>query len=158
MKEAFNFLYCDCCYQGPWPYYNQEPASNVNTNGTSDHWLNEGNRLYLAGSYEQAAASYAEAVKLNPDLSEARLNMGNAFYFLGRYQESLASYDALLGQEPQNANALKGKSQTLLALNRTDESDRVKESIQALQNRNIRRVGSSDNRPIIKPSIIGDYT
>ena len=158
MKEAFNFLYCDCCYQGSWPYYNQEPASNTNTNGTSDHWLNEGNRFYLAGSYEQAVTSYAEAVKLNPYLSEARLNMGNAFYFLGRYQESLASYDALLEQEPQNVNALKGKSQTLLALNRTDESDRVKESIQALQNRNIRRVGSSDNKPIIEPSIIGDYT
>ena len=78
--------------------------------------------------------------------------MGNALYFLGRYQESLASYDALLGQEPQNVNALKGKSQALLALNRTDESDRAMESIQALQSRNILQVGSSDNKPIVKPA------
>ena len=96
MKEAFNFLYCDCCYQGFLPYYNQKLASDqTNVNGTSDHWLSEGNRFYLAGSFEQAAASYAEAVKLNPYLSEALLNKGNALYFLGRYQDSLASYDAL---------------------------------------------------------------
>ena len=158
MKEAFNFLYCDCCYQGFGPYYNQLASSQTNTNGTSDHWLSEGNRFYLAGSYEQAATSYADAVKLNPYLSEGWLNMGNALYFLGRYQESLASYDALLGQEPQNVNALKGKSQALLALNRTDESDRAKESIQALQSRKILQVGSSDNKPIIKPAIIGDFT
>ena len=103
-------------------------------------------------------ASYAEAVNLIHISQRPGFNMGNAFYFLGRYQESLASYDALLEREPQNVNALKGKSQTLLALNRTDESDRVKESIQALQNRNIRRVGSSDDKPIIEPEVIGDYT
>jgi len=158
MKEAFNFLYCDCCYQGFGPYYNQPASIQTNTNGTSDHWLNEGNRFYLAGSYDEAATSYADAVKLNPYLSEGWLNMGNALYFLGRYQESLASYDALLGQEPQNVNALKGKIQALLALNRTDESDRAKESIQALQSRKILQVGSSDNKPIIKPAIIGDFT
>ena len=139
--------------------YNQKLASNqTNVNGTSDHWLSEGNKFYLAGSYEQAAASYAEAVKLDPYLSEALLNMGNALYFLGRYQESLASYDALLGREPQNVNALKGKSQALLALNRTGESDRAMESIQALQSRKILQVGSSDNKPIVKPAVIGDFT
>jgi tetratricopeptide (TPR) repeat protein len=159
MNEAFNFLYCDYCYQGFWPYYSQEPASiQTNDNDTSDHWLGEGNRFYLAGSYENAAASYAEAIKLDPYLSEALLNRGNALYFMGQYQESLASYDALLGQEPQNVNALKGKSQALLALNRTGESDHAKETIRALQSRNILRVGSSDNKPIVKPAVIGEYT
>jgi tetratricopeptide (TPR) repeat protein len=159
MKEAFNFLYCDCCYQGFWPYYNQKTASNqTNVNETSDHWISEGNKFYLAGSYEQAAASYAEATKLDPYLPEARLNMGNAFYFLGRYQESLASYDALLEREPQNVNALKGKSQALLALNRTGESDRAVESIRALQGRKILQVGSTDSKPIVKPAVIGDFT
>jgi tetratricopeptide (TPR) repeat protein len=158
MNEAFNFLYCDCCYQGPWSYYNSNAASvQTNVDGTPGHWLSEGNKFYLAGSYSQAAASYAEALTLDPSLGEARLNMGNALYFLGRYQESLDSYDALLGRDPQNVNALQGKSQALLALNRTGESDRAMESIRALQSRNIRQVGSPANKPLIKPVIVSDF-
>lgn len=157
MREAYNFLYCDCYNQGYWPYYIQKQTL-INVNETPDHWMSEGNKYYFAGSYEKAATSYAEAIKLNPYHSEALLNRGNAYYFIGKYQDSLASYDDLLLQEPQNINALKGKRQVLLALNRTDESDRIEESIRALQNRKILQVGSSENKPTVKPTVIGEYT
>ena len=159
MQEAFYFLNCDCCSQG-FVSYSQKSTSDqaIDDNETSSHWLIEGNRYYLASSFEQAAISYAEAIKIDPHTSEGRLNMGNALYFLGRYQEALASYDALLEEEPQNVNALKGKSQALLALSRSNEYDRVMESIQALQKRKILQVGSSDNKPVVEPVVVGDFT
>ena len=82
--------------------------------------LNDANVLYLNGSYQQAAESYAKAVNIDPSLSEGWLNLGNSLYFLGRYQESLDAYVALLNQEPTNANALAGKNKTLSALNKSN--------------------------------------
>ena len=105
------------------PSSSSAPAYNQNTgNNSAIYWLNEGNMSYLAGSYEQAALSYANAVGLDPSLSEGWLNLGNSLYFLGKYQASLNAYDALLKFEPRNADALAGKNQALLALNKTGGS------------------------------------
>jgi tetratricopeptide (TPR) repeat protein len=138
--DIYNFLYCDCS-SPQYPYYydiNAQPNNYsapaqpdnydllasyqaTSNNDTANFWLNEADKLYLAGSYEDAVASYAKAVKLNPSLSMGWLNMGNAFYLMNRYQESLDAYNAALKLEPQNANALHGKVQALSALNRTLE-------------------------------------
>lgn len=121
--EAYCFLYKDCSCM-PYGYY--MPISyQPMINGTADYWLNEANRLYLAGNYEQAAASYAAALELDPSLLEARLNMGNALYFLNRHQESLEAYNAVLSLEPLNPNALQGKRLALLALNRSNENSAI---------------------------------
>jgi tetratricopeptide (TPR) repeat protein len=95
------------------------PFNRTIGNSTADYWLNDANRLYLTGSYEQAAESYAKAVNLDPSLSEGWLNLGNSLYYLDKYQASLNAYNALLKLEPQNADALAGKSHALLALNKT---------------------------------------
>lgn len=122
-KEISKFLYCDDCYPSLNPHKSSILASNQSTNGTAIYWMDKGNNSYLAGSYEQAEESYAEAVKLDPSLLEGWLNRGNALFFLGRYQESLDAYNAALRLEPQNVNALQGKSRALSALNRTAESN-----------------------------------
>jgi tetratricopeptide (TPR) repeat protein len=92
-------------------------------NGTTNYPLASANKFYLAGSYEQAAESYAKAVNLDPSLSEGWLNLGNSLYYLGKYQASLNAYNALLKLEPQNVGALAGKSLALLALNKTSGSN-----------------------------------
>ncbi|MCJ7445314.1 MAG: tetratricopeptide repeat protein [Methanotrichaceae archaeon] len=121
--EAYCFLYKDCCCM---PYsYGTLAVYQMPSNGTADNWLNEANRLYLAGYYEEAATSYANAVRNDPSLSVAWLNMGNALYFQNRYKESLDAYDAVLKLEPHHINALEGKNQSLLALNRINESSAI---------------------------------
>ncbi len=116
---------------------NQTPLYGQTAGGDSaNFWLRQGNRLYLDGSYSQAEASYANAVKLDPSLLEGWLNMGNARYLLGRYEDSLDAYDAVLKQDPQNASALRGESMALLALNRTDEADTVRGSLRATKRQN----------------------
>jgi tetratricopeptide (TPR) repeat protein len=101
--------------------------------GAASYWMTEGNRLYMTGSYEQAAAMYTRAVTLDPSLRVAWLNLGNAFYFLGRYQESLNAYETVLNMEPQNAGAWQGKGLDLVALNRTLEANDALARAKALQ-------------------------
>jgi tetratricopeptide (TPR) repeat protein len=133
--EAYSFLNGDEGY----PVYRSSnygvPVGSylVPGYGTASYWMNEGNRLYTAGSYEKAAAMYTRAVNLDPSLRAAWLNLGNAFYFLGRYQESLNAYETILYTEPQNAGAWQGKGLDLVALNRTIEANDAFARARALQ-------------------------
>lgn len=132
--DIYNFLYGDCeCYYASHgvidPYAGSTPAASVDNARTNSvktsgedaaSLMDEANVFYLTGSYEQAAESYAKAVNIDPTLSKGWLNLGNSLYFLGRYQASLDAYEALLNREPDNANALAGKNNALLALDKTD--------------------------------------
>lgn len=126
--EAYAFLNGDIGYPG-YPVYRPSnygvPVGSylVPRYGSASYWMNEGDRLYKAGSYEQAAAMYTRAVNLDPSLKTAWLNLGNAFYFLGSYQESLNAFETVLYMEPQNAGAWQGKGLDLVALNRTNEAN-----------------------------------
>ena len=156
-EEVYCFMnYCgEIPYQTTLPYsygtpalnlslqHYATPAINQSTGGGAYYWLNQGDSSYLAGSYEQAAASYAEAVKLDPSLTNGWFNMGNAFYFLGRYNESINAYDALLKLEPQNSNAFVAKSKALLALGQNEEADAAAKAARALQDRKILKTGSA---------------
>jgi len=69
-KEAYEFLYCDDCFPSLNPHKHGISGSNQPENGTTSYWMDKGNNSYLAGSYEQAEESYAEAVKIDPSLME----------------------------------------------------------------------------------------
>lgn len=131
--DIYNFLYGDCnCYYANHglyhPPYEGETADASAASAATDspkpsgedaaNLMDEANVLYLTGSYEQAAELYAKAVNLDPTISKGWLNLGNCLYFLGRYQASLDAYEALLSRESDNANALAGKNNALLALER----------------------------------------
>jgi tetratricopeptide (TPR) repeat protein len=118
--DAYSFLHSDDdfhFYPNVKPiYYAPTYSENINY-GSPRYWLDDANKLYLIGSYEEAAKSYAKAVNIDPSLLDGWLNLGNSLYFLGRYQASLNAYETVLQQDPQNANAKAGKNQALLALN-----------------------------------------
>jgi tetratricopeptide (TPR) repeat protein len=122
-SDIYYFLNCDNCdnlYPSAYKAANRNPVSNqVADNTTASYWLDNANKLYLAGYYEQAAASYAKALKLDPSQSVGWINMANSLYFLGRYQESLDAYNAVIASDPLNANAILGKGKVLMAMNRT---------------------------------------
>ena len=115
-----NYDNCDNLYPSAYTATNRNPVYNqVANNTTASYWLDNANKLYLAGYYEQAAASYAKAVKLDPSQSVGWINMANSLYFLGRYQESLDAYNSVIASDPLNANAILGKGKVLMAINRT---------------------------------------
>ena len=133
--ETYAFLNGDTGYTASRPSYYGVPVGSYLAPGygTASYWMNEGSRLYMAGSYEQAATMYTRAVNLDPSLRVAWLNLGNAFYFLGRYQESLNAFETVLYMEPQNAAAWQGKGLDLVALSRTIEANDAFARARALQ-------------------------
>jgi len=184
--EAFHFIYGHQWYGDyfePWnygypyygpasygpAYYNAAGNNLARSNGSivdnyANYWLENADELYIAGSYDQAAASYARAVQLNPFLLEGWINMGNALYFLGKYEDSLSAYDAALGLEPQNANALMGRNQALAALNSTKQDGVVAypqgQGAAAISSgRKITELGSwgSTTTPTVEPIIVGTH-
>lgn len=128
-SEIYYFLNYDNCdnlypYSPAYTTISRNPAYNQAANNTtSSYWLDNANKLYLAGFYDQAAASYAKAVKLDPSQTDGWINMANSLYFLGRYQESLNAYNAVIASDPLNANAILGKGKVLMAINSTQENN-----------------------------------
>ncbi|HJW88154.1 MAG TPA: tetratricopeptide repeat protein, partial [Dehalococcoidia bacterium] len=56
-------------------------------------FLEEGNRLYKEGKYQEALESFDKALAFDPRLAAAWYNRGNALAKLGEYQEAVESYD-----------------------------------------------------------------
>ncbi|WP_375492208.1 tetratricopeptide repeat protein, partial [uncultured Nostoc sp.] len=66
--------------------------------------------LYAASEYEEAIASYDQALKFKPDYHEAWNNRGNALRKLGRFEEAIASYDQALEIKPDYPSAFYNKA------------------------------------------------
>ena len=141
--EAYAFLHSDNAYYPPGspylgpsiaPYYGAPMSyASVGSYSTANYWLSEADKLYLTGSYEQAAAMYNRALDLNPSLLAGWLNLGNALYFLGKHNESLDAYNSAIRLNHQSALAWQGIGLDLLALNRTSEANDALAKARALQ-------------------------
>ena len=79
--EIYQFLNYDNCndVNSVCGANNHTSVSNQTMgNGTTNYLLASANKLYLAGSYEQAAESYAKAVDSDPSLcNELSTNLAN---------------------------------------------------------------------------------
>ncbi len=69
-----------------------------------------GNLLYTANEYEEAIASYDQALKFKSDYHEAWYNRGIALGKLGRNEEAIASYDQALKFKPDYHQAWYSKA------------------------------------------------
>src|SRR5258708_28734260 len=56
---------------------------------TKEQYLNEGIQLYRLGWYEEALATFEQALRLDPHFADALFGKGNALYFLKRYAHEL---------------------------------------------------------------------
>jgi TonB family protein len=67
--------------------------------------------LFKAQRYEEAIASFAEAIRLKPDLANAYFNRGAAYYKLGQFQSAISDFDQTLALDPQDQSAALQKQQ-----------------------------------------------
>jgi tetratricopeptide (TPR) repeat protein len=81
-----------------------------------------GNSQLAAGQPEAAAASYAQAILLQPALAAAHCNLANALRQLGRLPEALASAGKALELDPALALAHANRGDLLRELGRSEES------------------------------------
>jgi tetratricopeptide (TPR) repeat protein len=89
---------------------------------SADAVNNRGNALQELKRYEEALASYDEAVSLKPDFAQAFNNRGVALQELRRLDEALSSYDKALALRPDYAEAYNKRGYALHDLNRLDEA------------------------------------
>lgn len=69
---------------------------------TATDYVRRGNGYYSAGDYQQAFASYDQALRLQPEEPIALMNRGLALYSLGRREEALASLRGALEFRPDD--------------------------------------------------------
>lgn len=69
----------------------------------AEEWNDRGETHHMMGRYDEAVASFDQAVALDQNLSVAWRNRGLSLSFLGRTDESEASFSRALSLEPENA-------------------------------------------------------
>jgi predicted Zn-dependent protease len=96
-----------------------------------DYYLNNlnGTVLFGQGKYDEAIASFTEAVRANSWLPFARINRGLVYYELGEYDRALKDYDAVLSVYPDIERATYLRA---LALERTKKYGAARQIIDAL--------------------------
>jgi tetratricopeptide (TPR) repeat protein len=108
---------------------------------TASDWFLVGEDLLEAGSYEDAAAAYDEAISMDPENGTLHLSKGDALYALARSQgsdsrileEAIAAYDEAIRLDPASAMARLGKGRALsLASNALVGDERVSGKNEAL--------------------------
>jgi CHAT domain-containing protein/tetratricopeptide (TPR) repeat protein len=87
-----------------------EPGEKVSESGEKEKdeaevWFARGNAQGNLGQYEEAIASYNEAIRLRPDLPEAYNNRGLAQGNLGQDEEAIASYNEAIRLRPDFPDA-----------------------------------------------------
>ena len=85
-------------------------------------WFENGNSLYSKGRYQEAIASYNNALKFKPDSLNAWYNRGIALRDLGRWEEAIASFDNALKIKPDFHIAWNDQGNALQKLERNEEA------------------------------------
>ncbi len=97
-------------------------AVNQQTINTAEDWLEVGNRLFIAGDFAGALASFDKAVEFKPDDHEAWLNRGLALSNLGKYEDAVASYDKAIEIKRDLHQAWYNRGVVLFQLGRYEEA------------------------------------
>jgi tetratricopeptide (TPR) repeat protein len=88
----------------------------------SQLWHEKGLIHAMGKEYEQAIASYDQALEIKPDFHEAWHNRGFALGNLGRYEQAIASYDQALEIKPDFHQAWYNRGIALDDLGRYEEA------------------------------------
>ncbi|MBV9615625.1 MAG: tetratricopeptide repeat protein [Ktedonobacteraceae bacterium] len=87
---------------------------NVNViNRTKEEWLDEGNRLYNIGQFQDALLAFENAIQIDPTFADAYEGKTSALCALGRYQEALTSVETALQLDPNYAASYNDKGDIL---------------------------------------------
>lgn len=87
---------------------------NVNViNRTKEEWLDEGNRLYNMGQFQDALVAFENGIQIDPTFADAYEGKTSALCALGRYQEALVSVETALKLDPSYAASYNDKGDIL---------------------------------------------
>jgi Flp pilus assembly protein TadD len=97
------------------------------------------------GRREVAARAYARALRLAPDMLEARINAAHLQVRMGRRQEGLRALETIVARHPRNGGALYALAHAVHALSQQGQRDQTDRAVDLL-----RRARASDpTSPVI---------
>ncbi|HKY29032.1 MAG TPA: tetratricopeptide repeat protein [Pyrinomonadaceae bacterium] len=104
--------------------------ANSQARKEAKRYYNTGVKFGRAGLFEQAAASFLEAIRLNPNFADAHYGLGHAYFDLKRWQESIKALERAVELNPKDmeAYAMMGHAYSNL---RRDKSASEQENDQA---------------------------
>jgi protein involved in polysaccharide export with SLBB domain len=109
---------------------NDPKAPSPEATAEARRLYNAGVKYGHAGLYKQAANSFEQAVKLNPDYADAYLSLGHAYYDLRLWEQAIESSNRGLALKPKDKNAIDLVADARLMLEREKES-RTKNSVES---------------------------
>jgi tetratricopeptide (TPR) repeat protein len=68
-------------------------------------WWSQGNKMYAAKQYAEAAEYYSKIAALNPQDEEVYYNLGNAYYRLNNISMAVLNYEKALKIDPDHKEA-----------------------------------------------------
>ena len=89
---------------------------------TEKQWLDEGDAHLNAGHYKEALVADEQAIRLNPNSTNAYIARGDALNELERYDEALIADEQAIRLNPNSANAHIGKGYVLDELKQYEEA------------------------------------
>ncbi len=81
---------------------------SLSQNDKSRKYLIEGNKSYLAASYDEAAANYLRAIQEGEDSYKSNFNLGNAMFRLKKFNDAVSQYQKSIkfaANKTEEANA-----------------------------------------------------
>ena len=91
----------------------------------------KGVEFYKVGRYEEAIASYKEALKLKKEYFEAYFNLGDAYFQLKQYKQAIDAYKHAIRYKPDLAAAFNNMATAYYKLGEPDKAiEAYKQSIQ----------------------------
>jgi len=88
----------------------------------AEWYYSTGSKFYQSGKFNQALASFDQALALKPDYAKVYNDRGIVFAYLNRIDEALASFDKAIALDPDCAEAYNNRGNALHALKRWDEA------------------------------------
>jgi Flp pilus assembly protein TadD len=106
-------------------YANAETLYRTTIDRNPSCWMAHSNlgMLKLNSSLDEALAHFKEALRLKPDLAEARTNLGNALQRMGRLKEAVAEYREAVRLKPDLAEAHNNLGNALPKLGQIKEGE-----------------------------------
>jgi len=79
--------------------------SSNNSNLTSDDYFNRGLGHLDIGNNEDAIADFTNAIRIEPDYTEAYYKRGNGYLYLENYEDAIADYTRAIRIDPDYTEA-----------------------------------------------------
>ncbi len=108
------------------------PGAEAPTPKTAQEYINQGKDVLKAKQYDQALASFSEAIKLDPKSAAAYNNRGIVYCEKGDFDQAIADFSKVIEIDPNHGKAYNNRAVAYLMKGDREKARRDMEKAQSL--------------------------